>query len=287
MPEARSQQPEAKKSQKPKIMKNKILLLSLISFLLTSCVSNKKFIYLQDKGNVKTDTTGTMPVQAYAYKLQNGDILYVSLSTDDERLNKMFVPAAGATSMQMGVGMAGTQFYFTGFTLNSAGELELPYIGKVVLAGQTIEQAKLSIEESLKKYFKVFFLQIKVAEFKYTVMGSVGHPGQFFFQQNKVNIMEALAQAGEVQNMAKRNEIQLFRQYPEGVRMHIIDITDRSLINSSLWYIQPNDMLYVQPIKARVMGDFSTVQSSLGTVAPILSTFLAVFNTYLLIKNLK
>ncbi len=268
-------------------MKNKILLLSLISFLLTSCVSNKKFIYLQDKGNVKTDTTGTMPVQAYAYKLQNGDILFVSLSTDDERLNKMFVPAAGATSMQMGVGMAGTQFYFTGFTLNSAGELELPYIGKVVLAGQTIEQAKLSIEESLKKYFKVFFLQIKVAEFKYTVMGSVGHPGQFFFQQNKVNIMEALAQAGEVQNMAKRNEIQLFRQYPEGVRMHIIDITDRSLINSSLWYIQPNDMLYVQPIKARVMGDFSTVQSSLGTVAPILSTFLAVFNTYLLIKNLK
>ncbi|OYU96768.1 MAG: hypothetical protein CFE21_00335 [Bacteroidetes bacterium B1(2017)] len=258
----------------------------LLSSLFVGCVSNKKYIYLQDKGNVKIDSNGTMPVQTYSYKLQKGDILYVSLSTDDERLNKIFVPPSTATTQQ-GPGIAGTQFYFTGFTINSEGELELPYIGKVKLINQTIEQAKVTLEENLKKYFKVFFLQLKVAEFKFSVLGYVNHPGQFFFQQNKVSIMEAIAQAGDLQTLARRMEIQLFRQYPEGVRMHVIDLTDRNIINSPLWYIQPNDVLYIQPLKVRSIGDLSSLQSSFAVIAPLLSSLLLVLNTYILVKNLK
>jgi polysaccharide export outer membrane protein len=255
-------------------------------FILSSCVSNKKYIYLQDKGNIKADSNGTMAVQEYAYKLQKGDILYVALSTDDDRLNKIFVPPSSGT-MQQGVGVAGTQFYFTGFTINSDGEMELPYVGKIKLVNKTIDQAKNTLEESLRKYFKIFFLQLKVAEFKFSVLGYVNNPGQFFFQQNKVNIMEAIAQAGELQSLAKRMEIQLYRQYPGGVKMHMIDLTDRSIINSSLWYIQPNDVLYVQPLKVRSIGDLSSLQSSFAVIAPLLSSLLLVLNTYILVKNLK
>lgn len=256
-------------------------------FLLSSCVSNKKFIYLQDKGNVQADSNGTMPVQTYAYKLQKGDILYVALSTDDEKLNNIFVPASSNVVNMPGQNVAGTQFYFSGFTLTSEGELELPYLGKVKVAGQTIEQAKMTIEEALRKYFKVFFLQIKVAEFKFSVMGSVGKPGQFYFQQNKVNILEALAQAGEVQANSRRTEIQLYRQYPEGVRLHTIDLTDRKLINSPLWYIQPNDIVYVQPVKSRTVGDLSSVATSLNVIAPLIGTLLLVVNTYILITTIQ
>ncbi len=258
----------------------------LISSILVGCVSNKKFIYLQDKGNVKTDSTGTMVVQGYSYKLQKGDILYVSLSTDDERLNKIFVPPSSA-NMQQSAGVSGTQFYYTGFTITSNGDLELPYLGKVRLVDLTIEQAKATLEESLKKYFKVFFLQLKVAEFKFSLLGYVNHPGQFFFQQNKVSIVEAIALAGDLQNLAKRMEIQLYRQYPEGVKLHVIDLTDRSIINSPLWYIQPNDVLYVQPLKVRSIGDLSSLQSSFAIIAPLLGSLLLVLNTYILVKNLK
>ena len=270
-----------------KKLNNPLTLLFLLSALLSSCVSNKKFIYLQDKGHIKLDTAGVMPVQAYAYKLQKGDILYISLSTEDERLNKIFVPGGGQQMMQMAQGGAGTPLYFTGFTLDAAGNLELPYLGNIHLVGLTIEEAKVKVEESLKKYFKVFYLQIKIGQFKYTVVGAVANPGQFFYLQNSVNIIEAITQAGDLAPMAERQQVQLYRQYPDGVKMHVIDLTNRQLVNSPFWFIQPNDVLYVLPRKGRAIGDLSSLQSSFGIIAPLLSTLLMVLNTYILVTNLK
>ncbi|MDP1725447.1 MAG: polysaccharide biosynthesis/export family protein [Bacteroidota bacterium] len=270
-------------------MKFKKITIILIGILLiTSCVSNKKFVYLQDKGNVKLDSNGVMPVQPYAYKLQKGDILYISLTTDDEKLNKIFVPPVGGQTMiGQGQGVSGSMLYFIGFTIDNQGEFEFPYLGKIKVENKTVEDAKRAIETELKKFFKVFFLQVKVAEFKFSVLGNVNHPGQFFFQQNKVSIIEAISQAGDLQNIANRYELQLYRQNPEGIKLHILDLTDRSLISSPYWFIQPNDILYVVPLKSRAVGDLSSLQSSFGVVAPLLSSLLLVLNTYILVKNLK
>jgi polysaccharide export outer membrane protein len=255
--------------------------------LLSSCVSNKKYIYLQDKGNVKTDSNGVMPIVPYAYKLQKGDILYVALTTEDEKLNKIFVPSGGGNmQIQQGQGVSGSMLYYIGFTVDVNGDIEFPFLGKIKVVGLEIEKAKQAIDVELKKYFKVFFLQVKVADFKFSVLGYVNRPGQFFFQQNKVNIFEAISQAGELQGMSKKMEIQLYRQYTDGIRMHKIDLTDRSIINSPYFYIQPNDLLYVVPLKARTLGDMSSLQTSFGVVAPLLSALLLVLNTYILIQNL-
>jgi polysaccharide export outer membrane protein len=265
-----------------------ILLPLFLLLFLASCVSNKKFIYLQDKGNVKTDSNGVMPVMPYAYKLQKGDILYISLTTDDERLNKIFVPSGGAGNMQMmqGQGASGGMLYFIGFTVDANGDIEFPYLGKIKVADLEIGNAKLAIETQLKKYFKTFFIQVKVAEFKFSVLGFVNRPGQYFFQQNKVSIFEAISQAGELQAMSKKMEIQLYRQYPDGIKLHTIDLTDRSIINSPLYYIQPNDLVYIVPLRARNLGDMSSLQTSFGVVAPLLGTLLLVLNTYILVRNL-
>jgi polysaccharide export outer membrane protein len=256
--------------------------------LLGSCVSNKKYIYLQDKGNVKADSNGTMTVIPYAYKLQKGDVLYVALTTEDEKLNKIFVPSGGGANMQIqqGQGVSGSMLYYVGFTIDESGDIEFPFLGKIKVVGLEIEKAKHAIDIELKKYFKVFFLQVKVAEFKFSVLGFVNRPGQFFFQQNKVNIFEAISQAGELQGMSKKMEIQLYRQYPEGIRMHTLDLTDRSIINSPFYYIQPNDLVYIIPLKSRTLGDMSSLQTSFGVVAPLLGTLLLVLNTYILVKNL-
>ncbi len=229
-----------------------------------------------------------MQTQPYVYSLQNGDILYISLSTDDDRLNRIFVPSTSAQNMQQSANISGTPFYFTGFTIDSRGEVELPYIGKVMVAGKTIETAKASLEEALRKYFKVFYLQLKVAEFKFSVIGMVNRPGQFFFNQNKVNIIEAIALAGDLSDIAKRYEVNLYRQYPGGgVKLHVLDLTDRSIITSPYWFIQPGDVLYVQPLKIRSIGNLTSAQNSLNTLAPLLSSLLLVLNTYILIKNIK
>jgi polysaccharide export outer membrane protein len=263
-----------------------ILLPLFLLLFLASCVSNKKFIYLQDKGNVKIDSIGNMQVKSYQYKLQAGDILYISLSTDDQRLNNIFVPSGNAMIMQQGAGVAGTPFYLTGFTIDVAGNIELPYVGFVKVEGKSIEEAKLAIESEIKKFFKIFFIQVKVAEFRFSVLGFVNRPGQYFFQMNKVNILEAIAQAGDLQNLARRFEVQLYRQTPQGMVMVPIDLTDRSIIHSPYWYIQPNDVLYVQPLKIRKFGDLTSTQTSFQVIAPILSTLLLVLNTVLIVRNL-
>ncbi|MBC7381850.1 MAG: polysaccharide biosynthesis/export family protein [Bacteroidia bacterium] len=264
-----------------------ILFVLSLPFLFSSCVTSKKFNYLQNKSGSQNDSNGVIKTQNYNYKLQNGDILYLSLSTDDERLNKIFIPNVSGQMNQQSQGTAGTPFYYTGFTIDGKGEVELPYLGKVSVTGKTIEEAKIAMEESLRKYFKVFYLQVKVAEFKFSVIGYVNRPGQFFFTQNKVNIIEAIAQAGDLQELAKKYEVHLYRLYSEGVKLHVLDLTDRSLISSPYWYIQPGDVLYVQPLKMRSVGNLTSLQSSFNVVAPLLSSLLLVLNTYILVKNLK
>lgn len=268
--------------------KKKVLWIMLLGILiLSSCVSNKKYVYLQDKGNVNLDTNGLIKVTPYLYKLQAGDVLYISLTTDDERLNKIFIPSTPTGQMmQAGQSTSGTSLYFIGFTLNPKGEIEFPYLGSLSVSGKTVDEAKEIIQVELRKFFKNFFLQVKVAEFKFSVLGYINRPGQYYFQQNKVSIFEAISQAGELSNLAKRYELHLYRQYPGGVKLHKIDLTDRSLINSPYWYIQPNDILYVIPLKVRSIGDLSSLQSSFGVIAPLLSTLLLVINTYILVKNI-
>ncbi|MDP3927766.1 MAG: polysaccharide biosynthesis/export family protein [Bacteroidota bacterium] len=264
-----------------------LILLLLLAAFLSSCVSNKKFIYLQDKGHTKIDSAGLMPVKPYAYKLQAGDILYITLTTEDEKLNRIFVPPTTTPMNIMGQGVAGTMLYYIGFTIDNKGVIELPFLGKLHLTNKTMDEAKEVIEIELKKYFKNYFLQIKLADFKFSILGFVNRPGQYFFNQNKVSILEAISQAGELNNLAKRYELQLYRQYPDGVKMHVLDLTDRNIISSPYWYIQPNDVLYVVPLNKRAIGDLSSLQSSFGVIAPLLSTLLMVLNTYILVNNLK
>jgi polysaccharide biosynthesis/export protein len=254
----------------------------VLTILLSSCVSNRKFIYLQDKGTVKMDSTQHIVVPSYNYKIQNGDILYISLLSDDEKINRVFVPSAQGQGM-MGMGM-GSPYYFTGFTVDPEGKVELPYVGKVKVAGLDLNGAREMLSVELSKYFKQFFLQVKMAEFRFTIMGAVNVPGQYFFQQNKVSILDAILRAGDLRDNAIRHEIQLFRQFPEGVKMIKLDITDRSIMNSEFWYVQPNDMIYVIPLKSRAFGDFSSVQSSLSAVAPIVNSLFFIVNTYVLLK---
>lgn len=250
-----------------------------------SCVSNKRFIYLQDKGNVVMDSAEHIKVQSYNYKIQNGDILYISLLSDDDKINKVFVPSAQGQGM-MGGGAMGSPYYFTGFTVDPEGKVELPYVGKVKVAGMDLNGAREALSVELAKYFKQFFLQVKMAEFRFTITGAVNSPGQFFFQQNKVSLMDAILRAGDLRDNAIRHEIQLFRQYPEGVKMIKLDITDRSIMNSPYWYMQPNDLVYVLPLKSRPYGDFTTLQASLANLGPIISTTFFILNSYLLFRAL-
>lgn len=270
-----------------KIKQVSLLLIPLI-FSLQSCISNKDYIYLQNKSGVQHESDSFV-IKNVEYKLKPGDILYIKLVTEDEKMNALFNPlTSGSINMQMlQQGGTGTPFYIMGYSLNKNGELELPYIGKLELAGKTVEESKILLETEAKKYFKNFFLQVKLAEFRFSILGSINRPGQYFFMLNKLNILEALSMAGDVNEIAKRNNLTLIREENGQTKMVSIDLTNKDILNSPYFYIHPNDIIYVQPVKSRSLGNLSNFQGTLSTLLPIFSTFLLVLNTYIILQNIK
>ncbi len=104
---------------------------------------------------------------------------------------------------------------------------------------------------------------------------------------NQLNILEALAMAGDVNDIAKRNQLTLIREENGQTRMYQIDITNKNLLNSPYYKIHPNDIIYVRPVKSRSVGNLSNAQSTLNAVLPLFSTFLLVLNTYIILQNIK
>ncbi len=257
--------------------------------MLSSCVSNKRFVLLQSKNNGTVDSTAIIPLNRTDYRLQINDILYISIVCDDEKITKAFSSnQAGGNLMQNTAGGGlGTQFYLTGYSVNDAGEMLLPILGKIPTAGKTINELRESVKLELDKYLKVYHLFVQLADFKFSIMGAVGRPGNVSIMRNQVTIIEAIANAGDFLPTAQRKKVNIIRQYPDGVKIHQVDMTSINIVKSPFYFIKPNDVIYVEPLKMREFGDLTSVQTSLSTISPLLNTMLIVLNTYLIFRNIK
>ena len=141
-------------------IKNLILLSSIGLALLSSCVSNKKYILLQNAktSNASDSSKSNYQLDRTIYKLQVNDVLYISVASTDEAVTKVFSHGMlGQQMMQMQTSL-GNMVYLTGYSINNFGEVDLPALGKIKIVGLSVEQAKAKIETELNKFFKVYHL---------------------------------------------------------------------------------------------------------------------------------
>ena len=122
-----------------------------------------------------------------------------------------------------------------------------------------------------------------MAGFRFTVLGEVGGTGSKTLFQDKVNIIEAVANSGDIKSTGNRKDVLIIRQYPGGHKIHHIDLTDIASFKSPFYYIQPNDMIIVKPLKRKVWGAGETATENLRVVV---SLFTVLVSTYFLVKNL-
>ena len=274
-------------------MKNNLktfLLLILVSTFISSCISNKKYVYLQNPKTHKVDSTSDfIKITIPSYRLQSGDILQINIATEDPKLNAVFSPNPSGTGFSMSSQAQGgsSMMYYQGYSIDPEGNINLPIMGKVNLNGKTIEEAKYAVGKKLDIYFKQYHLFMQLAEIRFSLIGEISHPGKYIILQNRINLLEALAFGNDLTQLGNRRSINIIRQYPEGVKIHKIDLTDVNLISSPYYYLQSNDIVYVEPMKIRTVGNFSNLQASFQTVGPLLTVLFTVLNTYILVKNLK
>ena len=181
---------------------------------------------------------------------------------------------------------SGAGLYFSGFSVDLHGNIEFPILGEINVLGFTIAEIRDKVKsELLKQYFKEtaeLFVTVKLAGLKYTVTGEAGGGVNVLFQ-DRVNIIEALANAGGIPVTGDRKDVLIIRQYPDGQKIHHIDITDIKAMQSPYYYIQPNDIILIKPLKRKSIGAGQTAMQNLSAISSIVAVLIS---TYFLTKNL-
>lgn len=258
------------------------LYILFIAFSIVSCIPNKNLVYLQ---NNKTESF-TIEVDqnnAKSYRVQTNDILKISIKALDQKLVEMFNPSIGAGQSQMGP----QALYFDGFTVNDHGNINVPVLGDVNVMGFTVEEVSEEIERRLlEEYFTSearLFVNVKLAGLRYTINGEIGSPGTNLLYQDKANIMEAIANSGDITMTGDRKNVQVIRKVPHGFETYYVDLTSSKAFESPVFYIQPNDYIYIKPLKQKSWGTGTTGMQTVGTIITALSL---ITTTILLSRNL-
>ena len=259
----------------------KIILFALLASLLTSCISNKDLIYLQNK---KGDNTAIEIAQdaSKPYRVQTNDIISIAIKALDQKLVAMFSPSQSGEQ-----GTSQQDLYFNGFTVDDHGNIRVPVLGEINVLGYTLDEIRIKVEKQLlDEYFKQeanLFVNVKLAGLRYTINGEIGSPGTKVLFQDKVTIMEAVANSGDITLTGNRKDVQIIRKVPYGFETHSLNLTDAKAMNSPYFYIQPNDYILIKPLKQKSWGTGTT---GVQTVATIVSALSLVTTAILLSKNL-
>jgi polysaccharide export outer membrane protein len=263
-------------------MKHTLIWITLLLFA-GSCISNKRITYLQNlPGNEPIELNEFIPFAQvdYRYVLQPFDIVDIDFASSNEELTKAF-EFQGSRAMRGGGGMAGGAgdiFYFTGYSIDQDGYILLPKLGKVMLSGLTEEEARLKVQEAISMYFKEdVFVKLRIGGIRFTALGEFSSSGTKVIMKNRATIFDALALSGESNILARKNKLFLIRQYDGGMKIHQVNLNDRALLASEFFFIQPNDILYLEPMKIRQFGNADNFSASLGLIISVTTSLLLIF----------
>jgi polysaccharide export outer membrane protein len=236
-------------------------------------------VYLQDKNSSGEQNT-VSAVESKPYRLQVNDVLSIDIKAIDPKLVSIFNTTDSAT------GKTESALYFNGFNVDDHGNIRMPILGEINVIGYTLEEVRVIIEKKLlEEYFKSeanIFVTVKLAGFRYTINGEVASTGTKTLFKEHVNILEAIANAGDITTVGDRKAVTVIRQTPTGVELHDIDLTDVNVLKSPYYYLQPNDYVYVKPLRQKTWGTGQTGIQSVGTIITLLSLATTV---YLILKN--
>ncbi len=263
-------------------MIRKIIGIVTITLLITSCIPTKELTYFQGDSTTKNTVH---KILNEPYRLQVNDIIDIRLKAADEKMVSVF-NQTNQQGQQFGNQFDEQNLYFTSYSIDRQGNIRIPYIGELNILGYTEEEVRKKVEEELSKFFRdvsEIFVTVKLAGIRFTVLGEVTRPGTLVLFQNHQNIIEDIANAGDITLTGNRKKVIVIRNNIEGAKKLVVDLTDISMFNSESFYIQSNDIVYVEPLKQKSWGTGATGAQTFATLISVLSL---VTTTILLVRNL-
>lgn len=212
-------------------------------FLFTACATRERVVYLQPKAEQLDYSAYNSP------RIQRDDLLTIIVSSGDPKAALMFNPQLG---MQNNVANSQDLAFKPTYLVDEKGEIDFPVIGKVKLGGLTRLEAQALLKEKLAKYIVDGGVNLSFANFRVSVLGEVKSPGVYTLRQERITVLEALAQAGDMTKYGVRDNVLLVRERDGVKETHRLDLTSDSLLNSPYYYLTQNDVLYVEPNRSLI-----------------------------------
>ena len=253
-----------------RILEGLVILLTVTILFCTSCASKRNIVYFQPD-SVELNTS----YELNAPKLQPGDILAISVTADDVRATQPFnqiSPYQGASGT-----IQATNPFIPTYAIDSKGEIDFPKLGKIKLAGKTRTQAMDFLRQEVGRYIVDPGISMEIQNFKVTVLGEVVRPGSFTIDNDRITILEAIGLAGDLTIYGKRQEVLVIREQNGQKKEYRVDLTKRETLNSPVYYLSQNDVIYVQPNGARVQNSkYSQTTSVFVSVVGLIITVISV-----------
>ena len=230
-----------------------------------SCTTYKKIPYMQDAASFAKQK---IP-QTYQIKIEKDDVLSIAVSSRDTILSQPFNRAPGGQ----------------GYLVNTRGSIDFPVFGEIQVAGQT----PVALADALRSriiregYIMDPAVSVKLVNFKISVMGEVNKPGIFPVPTERITVLEALSLAGDMSVYGRRDKVLILHEEAGQREMHYLDIDSTSLFNSPYYYLRQNDLVYVEPNKAR--AEQSEYSQRLPLIVSAASVLVSVATLIILIAK--
>ena len=246
---------------------------SFILLLFASCGSPKNIIYFQ---NVPIQNDSSSVVSKYEIRIANNDNLLITVSSKNPQAAAVFnvISVDRSTTTQ--------NLQWQGFLVDQFGNINFPLIGTIHLSGLTKSQAISLLQEKISAFIEDPVVNIRFMNYKVTVLGEVNRPGNYTIEDEKLTVVQSLGLAGDMTIYGNRRNIIVCREVFGEKLFYKVDITSSDIFNSPVYYLQQNDVVYVEPNNAKVRTSTNYTQnSSLGiSVISLLLTIILFFKKY-------
>ena len=253
----------------------KMLLGGLLALLvlMSSCVQHRQLVNFRQNEEESIDGY-VEPIELTALTVQPNDILYITVNSLNDAAS---LPYNLAQAQQQGGGggaMQDNQLLLRGYNVDSTGHIDFPNIGRIAVGGLSLEGVHDRIVERLLPYLPNAAVNVKFLNFRYSILGDVNQPGTYTSITQRISLLEALATAGDFTPYADRNRVIVIRE-KNGIRTATqLDLQSEEFLSSPYYYMQQNDVVYVEPTQAKV----ATVDDPLSRFIGYGSAFLSLIS---------
>jgi len=247
------------------IINTKVALFLLILSFFSSCITTRDLEYIRSSKEVQE-----LKSNLQDYRLQQGDLLSIQISTTTEQQHDFFNKENTANSQLMIKNP-----YLYGYVIKKDGNIDLPSFGTVRASGFTLRELESVIKNIADSYFENPVVKLNIINFEVTVLGEVNNPGTFTIVNPSVNILYALSLSGDITQFGNRKKIKVIRNDNKFNRVFYVDLSRVSVLNDTDFMLQPHDIIYVAPLRKKFFA-FNNITNIVSMSISAVTLFLLI-----------